>query len=186
MQIKKVNNWAILLALIAAVSLTLINCGGKNPTGPTPLNVDLSGILTGSGIPDAADYIPGPGLHPIAVFGAIPTTAIPDEWLAKSVSTLELVAHGIEGRLLIETCTYFPYGTIQRYSRVFKVDLYAAKSAVIVASETFISAPPPECPSSDFFEPGEVKMYLADPVPIQTIVDWLEGFVTGPESHTGE
>jgi hypothetical protein len=159
----------------------------RNPFGLTSVwsdsrqfdMVDVSGVIDGQGIPGAADYVPGPGLHPMVVFGDIPPEDAPEEWRPGSLSALELVANGERYSRSIQVCHYIPVGTITRYRRYFDVDLYAAKTAGIVVQKTFSGGTPKTCPSSYVFYPPYHVSFHGSSVPIETVINFLEGYAGG-------
>jgi len=149
------------------------------PRVPDLLIDTFSTVSDGQGVPDAAEYIPGPGLHPI-----IPlrlngqrhtwTNKIPEGWRSENVSDTELVVlMSVQIEVAIEVVRYVG-PDISRYQYHVDVVLRAAKTGEIIDSTTIYGTEPRECRQSEDYDLTELH---GDKVPFSDLSDWLEPYV---------
>ncbi|MGD2136264.1 MAG: carboxypeptidase-like regulatory domain-containing protein, partial [Gemmatimonadales bacterium] len=132
------------------------------------LDVDLDAFAESQGIPEAAEYVAGPGLHPL--LGNPHWRTMPPEWFAQSVSELELVAvTDYRGVALLEECSYTGPGcptsgcTIRRWSGALEAWLYTATDAVPLDSAVIWGSAPEDCPSTYSFGVDKHLDWIGDP-----------------------
>jgi hypothetical protein len=101
-------------------------------------------------IPDAGEYIPGPGNHPFVVITksglSVNSHYYPENWIPSSVGELQVVACvEDENWQLIQTCKYINGPNILRYQSNANVVIIEARTGNTVEQFTLKGDPPRQC-----------------------------------------
>ena len=172
----------LLIVLVVAGNFVLpIITSLFEPQVPDFLIDTFSTVCDGQGVPDAAEYIPGPGLHPIILLDPTGqrhtwTNSIPEGWRSENVSDTELVvlvSYQID--VAIEV-VHYAGPDITRYQYHVDVVLRAAKTGEIIESITIYGTEPRECRQTEDYDLTELH---GDEVPFSDLSDWLEPYVSG-------
>lgn len=148
----------LLCASIVLAIWGLTGCGATGGGGrDIALMVQMRALCAGTsaGVPKAAEYVPGPGRHPmLANKKYSPTDSYlelaPFDLAPKATRDAQLVACIDLGTMILEQCSYFVNGQPVEIARVryqATIRLLAARSGQLVATETLYGSSPVECPA---------------------------------------
>ncbi|MBT8199500.1 MAG: hypothetical protein KJO36_03180, partial [Acidimicrobiia bacterium] len=151
---------------------------------PSPAIAARSVVLDGVGIPKAANYA-GPAPHTVVLLktdGEVHAwdDDMPGSWHANDVESLQLVAEvdSADSLYKIETCTYTPFGTINRWGYERSGILFEARSAQRVASRDVSGSRPSSCPFSHSFDMNNLtENWYGQAVEVSDIRSWLYRYV---------
>ena len=133
-----------------------------SPTPTTDPMAVLAGVCQGIPVPAAADYRADQPPHRVyfisspdegsSAMGPKWNSQVPQDWLAGTISDVELVGCISEQGSIIETCSYLPNGLADRYQYNTTIRLVAAKSGEEILNLILPGTPPVACPSSMSFD----------------------------------
>ena len=143
------------------------------------LIVAFSPVADGEGVTEAAEYVQGPGLHPIILLNLEGqrhtwTNTIPVEWRSENVSCMQLVVL-VSDQLkeVIEVCEYSG-PDITRYRYYVIVNLRAAKTGNLLENTTLLGTMPRECRQMEDYD---LTALYGDQVSFSNLSVWLEPHV---------
>lgn len=126
----------------------------------------LNEVCKGEGLEQAASYQKSDGIHPILFYntenlGAFSSKSYPGNWMASSISDLQLVGCVKKAELkTIETCEYQSGYQVVRQQQYFAVDIYEAKTAKLVVHKVVPGEVPEFCPDKEEFNSYETTKYI--------------------------
>jgi energy-coupling factor transporter transmembrane protein EcfT len=131
------------------------------------VNTDPAKIVCqGQPLENAAEYSPSDEIHPVWIIADsnsldLPALYYPQDWRAKDVSELQLVACVTLKWEVIETCKYERSLYAQRQQQYANIIIYEAKTGKIVGSKYLTGSKPNECPFQMSFNSGESKRVIS-------------------------
>jgi uncharacterized protein YjbI with pentapeptide repeats len=136
----------------------------------------MARVCNGQGVPEAASYVPGPGIHPFVLlrssgqpFGG----SVPDDWQPHAIQTTELVACiGAQEENLIQTC-YYNGPNIERFRKHLNVELRSAQTGAIIASQNIYGSLPRLCRAQ---EPYDLTRLAGGSVETWVIIEWIVNY----------
>jgi hypothetical protein len=140
----------------------------------------LTGVCRGQGVPAAAEYTPGPGVHTIVLLDASGepmdwTGALPRSWRPESIQATQLVlCVGAERKEVIQTCQYRGGPDLDRNQYVRDVVLYQARTGVPIRKSIVSGKSPRSCQE---YEIVKMTTLTGLPVSVEAVVEWLQSEV---------
>lgn len=175
--------------LLYAALLLLPGCedgkdDGLPSTDSQKLEQKLAPVLQGQGVPQAAAYMPGPGVHKLVEIGNPPNTGcdgdncisgIPDHWKTQSVGETELVLGCTYTEdPMSKTCEYNGGKTAKLSHVVAVYTLYAARTGEVIDQRTFEGDQ--KCPFSVFYH-DSFPSTITDEIDFPRVYKWLKPYV---------
>ena len=158
--------------------------GAAAPAGPSPAELNaavqggLAGVCAGVGIPQAAEYIPGPGVHPTVLLNQAGArhswSGNMGAWGPANPADTQLVLCVSEQREnQIEECLYNG-PSIFRYVYTVDVQLHSARTGQTVGATTLVGSFPRECRQT---EPWSLVRLAGTAVSFSQLQQWMRPYV---------
>jgi hypothetical protein len=137
--------------------------------------------VTGAGVPMAAAFVPGPGIHPTQLFdfqGAVHslTSSVPT-WKPPTALATQLVGCiGQQQTNEVEYCQYTGGHSITRYQYSQDVRMVAAQTGEVVGNATLWGSSPRDCYDTEYFSSSSKSLY-GNMIPSDQIIGWMTQWV---------
>jgi len=135
-------------------------------------------VARGVGVPQAAAYTKGRGVHPIVLISGsggvhFLTTSVPKEWQAKSVAETQLVVVvGEDSMALVEMCRYTG-PSVARGRHSVAVEFREAKTGKLISKTSFLGSMPPKCRQTENYY--VTTLYGGD-VDYNQLFSWIQKY----------
>lgn len=129
----------------------------------------------GEGVPAAAEYVSGPGIHPtVLLHDQTDGLELPEEWIPEDHTAAELVACFDYEHFLIQNCFYTGGKTIELRGEKLVINLVAVQTGTVVATNTFTKYG--SCWASVPAGQRDIKVHVSS----EEIFAWLQPFIEQP------